>query len=279
MKIKKIHIILLLLLSISISISLTFIETLVTSEDLVVYDENKPTYNIGDLTRMPFFFEAPLLDKNAYNENKNKFIIDYINQSKIYQDSYPDSIFSNYIKLLDDKINKKESNIEIPDIELLQKATDIYYDNNKDRIDEFLNTINNDKTLFVHIRSGDKGNVDDLFINTLQTLESKYEKIVLLSGVHNSNSNINDGKNTLKDDLNKLLVNNKYMNNTNNPNTHLCFFRKCKNLLVHRGGFSQLGCILFNGDNLYYIHKLMKEHGNFNEIWNNHINTKNITYY
>jgi hypothetical protein len=200
------------------------IETLVSSEDLVVYDENKPTYNIGDLTRMPFFFETPLLDKNAYIENKNKFIIDYINQSKIYQDSYPDSIFSNYIKLLDDKINKKESNIEIPDIELLQKATDNYYDNNKARIDAFLNTINNDKTLFVHIRSGDKGNVDDLFINTLQTLESKYEKIVLLSGVHNTN--INDGKNTLKDDLNKLLVNNKYINNTNDPNIHLCFFRK-----------------------------------------------------
>lgn len=276
MKIKKIHIILILLFSISISL-IFIIEPLVSSEDLVVYDENKPTYNIGDLTRMPFFFETPLLDINVYIENKNKYIINYINQSKIYQDSYPDSIFSNYIKLLDEKINKKESNIEIPDIELLQKATDIYYDNNKARIDAFLNTINNDKTLFVHIRSGDKGNVDDLFIDTLQTLESKYEKIVLLSGVHNAD--INYGKNTLKDNLNKLLVNNKYINNTNDPNTHLCFFRKCKNLLVHKGGFSQLGCILFNGDNLYYIHKLMKQHGNFNEIWNNHINTKNITYF
>ena len=288
-KIKKTHIklmsillLLLLLLLLLFLMSLSSIETLVSSEDFVVHDENKLIYNIGDLTRMPFFFKTEHIDKKTYTKNKNKYMIDYINKYKIYHEYYPDSIFSNYINLLENKINEKKSNVEIPDIELLQKATDIYYDNNKTKIDKFFNTINNNKTLFVHVRSGDRGHVDDLFVNTLQTLESKYEKIIILSGVHNGNINVDHDKNTLKDDLNKLLVNNKYVNNYDNPDTHLCFFRKCKNLLVHKGGFSLLGCILFNGVNLYYITDLMKNVNgtdDFNETWKNHIKTKNITYF
>lgn len=38
---------------------------------------------------------------------------------------------------------------------------------------------------------------------------------------------------------------------TSEPDTHLCIMRNCKNLLVHKGGFSTLGALLFNGDNLY----------------------------
>jgi len=282
MKIKYIHFIIIILLLLILLSFFTFtiestIESLVTSDELQVYDENKPLYNIGDLTRMPFFFKKSILNRDEYYKDKQQYIIEYINNNKIYYDSYPNSIFSNYLKLLDEKTKVKESNIEIPNIELLQKATDIYYENNKGKIDEFFNTINNDKTLFVHIRSGDKGNIEDSFIKIVQTLENKYEKIVLLGGVHNSD--LDNGKKNLINDFNKLLINEKYINNMNDPDTHLCFFRKCKNLLVHKGGFSELGCILFNGDNLYYIYNLMTERdGEFNEIWYSYINTKNITY-
>lgn len=37
----------------------------------------------------------------------------------------------------------------------------------------------------------------------------------------------------------------------NSPDNHLWIMRNCKNLLVHKGGFSILGSLLFQGDNLY----------------------------
>ena len=43
----------------------------------------------------------------------------------------------------------------------------------------------------------------------------------------------------------------KIIFDTSEPDIHLCIMRRCKNLLVHRGGFSILGVILFNGYNLY----------------------------
>jgi hypothetical protein len=263
--------ILIFLFFISIILSSFVIESF-TTNDLVIHDTNKPTYNIGDLMLMYFYYDNNALDKPQYDNNKEDYFINYINKNKIYYDAYPNSIFSNYIKLLDEN---RKINIDLPNIKFIQNATDIFYNNNKENIDRFFNTINNEHTLFVHIRSGDKGVIDDSFINTVRTLEHKYEKIIIICGAHNVYND--EAKNTLINDINKIM-NDKYIINIDEPDYHLCYFRKCKNLLVCKGGFSGLGCILFNVNNLYYMPTIMNKNGIYNETWIKYINTKNITY-
>lgn len=245
----------------------------VTVNSISIFDEDKPLYNIGDLTRMPFYYEK--LDKQTYNENKTEYIVKYINSNKIYHQAYPQSIFSNYIKLLEEK---KIQDLELPDIYLLQQATDTFYENNKNKIDNFFNEINNEKTLFVHIRSGDKGIISDAFINAVKQIGSKYVNVVILYGIHNRD--IDNAKNTMIKNLEKFDdATSKYIFNNSEPDVHLCFFRKCKNLFVSRGGFSALGCVLFEGDNLYYMKDIMNEDGvNYNKEWYTYMNTKKIIY-
>lgn len=261
----------LLLLS-SLYLSLFSIEHFTTSE-LIIHDENKPTYNIGDLTLMYFYYGT--MDKPIYDDNKSKYIDEYIKTKKEYYDIYPNSIFSNYIKLLDEKVNVEKASVELPELELIQKATDMFYDKNKESVDSFFNAMNNERTLFVHLRSGDKGNLDDSFINAIQKLEQNYEKVIIICGSHNQQND--EHKNKLINDVNKIM-NEKYIININEPDHHLCYFRKCKHLLVCKGGFSALGCVLFNGDNLYYMSKMMNEHGEYNQTWIDFINKKKIIY-
>jgi hypothetical protein len=243
--------ILIIIFLISIIISSIFIENFNSSE-IVVYDENKPTYNIGDLMLMSTH-HGPWREK--YKENKDQFIIEYIDNNKKYYDSFPNSIFANYIKLLEEKSKIDLKSIELPNIELIQRATDQYYHENKNKINDFFNKINNEKTLFVHVRSGDKGHISDDFINTIHSLENEYEKIILLCGIHNETtySSKDDSKKNLTDDINKIIGENnqKYVANIDEPDVHLCYFRKCENLLLSHGGFTCLGAILFNGDKLY----------------------------
>lgn len=241
----------------SIIIASFFIENFDTNQ-IVVYDENKPMYNIGDLMLIPFY--KNLLDKENYNKNKDEYITNYINKSKnLYFDIFPNSIFVKYIKLLEEKSKINLKSIELPNIELIQKATDQYYDENKN-INEFFNLINNEKTLFIHVRSGDKGYIDKDFIDNIYLLENEYEKIILLCGIHNDtrySGSIDNSKKNLTDDINKIIgeKNQKYIVNIDNPDVHLCYFRKCKHLLISHGGFSCLGAILFEGDKLYITNR------------------------
>ena len=251
-------------------------QTVMSSDVLMIYDKDKPMYNIGYLVRMPYFYEGT--DKNNYLNNTHEFINGFLYRHHIYLETYSESIFSNYLRLLDEKVKREGVFIEFPNKQLLREATDIFYNKNKDIIDKFFSTINNDNTLFVHLRSGDKGEIEEHFINILQKLENKYEKIVIISGFHSTNLNEDESKSNLISDIYKI-VNEKYIINISFPDIHLCFFSRCKNLLVSKGGFSALGCILFNGDNLYYIPKVMEEISKYNDNWYKYLETnKNITF-
>jgi hypothetical protein len=43
----------------------------------------------------------------------------------------------------------------------------------------------------------------------------------------------------------------RFIFKNSNADMDLCMFRVCRNLLVHRGGYSLIGTLLFQGDNLY----------------------------
>ena len=77
----------------------------------------------------------------------------------------------------------------------------------------------------------------------------KIINIYILCGIHKGGrGDINESKQNLLNSINKIIENNhdKFKVLINEPDIHLSIFRKCKNLLLHRGGFSGLGYILFN---------------------------------
>lgn len=261
--------ILLIIIYFSIYFSLLYYNNF-ESKDIKIFDENKNTYNIGDLMLIPCLHDKnfePFQNK-CKNCSENNEI--YLIQNNEYFIKYPNSIFTNYLNL----IKQEKTKIKLPNINLIQKATDLYEKNISSDNLNFLN--DNIDSLFVHIRSGDKGNIENEFINIIKSFEIQYNKIIILCGIHNEifYNDIDNSIYKLTNDINIIIGENKdkYIIKINEPDIHLFFFRKCKNLLLHKTGFSALGSILFTGNNLY-ITKFMNIE-NYSEEWHNYQNSK-----
>ena len=136
--------------------------------------------------------------------------------------------------------------------------------------------MNDNKTLCIHLRSGDKGIVEDLYIEKINTLSDKYNKIIILTGIHSDQrfEKIDKSKSNLIKSLQKI-DNKKIEVCIDNPDNHLVMMRYCKNLLIHKGGFSILGSLIFNGNNLYYT-SLFEPHNNVEIV--DYVKSKNINY-
>ena len=117
-----------------------------------------------------------------------------------------------------------------------------------------MQTLQDDSALCVHLRSGDYGLVHDSFLRTLAHLSKQFAKIVVLSGVHCNGDEpfIAQNKARLNDGLDRIrtLVPHAVFD-FNHPDVHVCYMAKARNLLVHMGGFSILGTLVFSGKNLY----------------------------
>jgi hypothetical protein len=202
-----------------------------------IFDKNKPRYNIGDLLNMPSFFA---------NWNNNP----HANESAYYiynltADYYKGSILNIY-KTTRENEDLSES---IPNIDRLRLSVDTFKINNN-----INNTDINKNSLYIHLRSGDKGVVEPLFIRYIKYLSSKYQKIVILLGIHSDErkEKIVNSKKNLEISLNNIKNSDiEFTIDYNTPDNHLCIMRNCNNLLIHKGGFSILGSLLFKGENLY----------------------------
>ena len=121
-------------------------------------------------------------------------------------------------------------------------------------IHPMLQTLQDDSVLCVHVRSGDYGPVTNDFLRTIEHLSKQFAKMVVMSGVHcNGNEQfIALNKTKLNDSLNKIraLVPHAVFD-FNHPDVHVCYMAKARNLLVHTGGFSILGSLVFSGKRLY----------------------------
>jgi hypothetical protein len=136
-------------------------------------------------------------------------------------------------------------------------------------IHPMLQTLQNDSVLCVHVRSGDYGPMTDHFLRALVHLSKQFAKIVVLSGVH---SNGNDqfialNKTKLNHCLDKIraLVPHATFD-FNHPDVHVCYMARARNLLVHTGGFSILGTLVFSGKRLYVTSAFQPMEKN-NHLW------------
>ena len=121
-------------------------------------------------------------------------------------------------------------------------------------IHPMLQTLQDDSVLCVHLRSGDYGPVDDEFLNALARLSKQFAKIVVLSGVHCNGGEqfIAQNVERLRDSLARIrsIVPHAAFD-FNHPDIHVCYMARARNLLVHMGGFSILGSLVFAGKQLY----------------------------
>jgi hypothetical protein len=209
--------------------------------EIKIYDQTNNSniiggYNLGDLLNMPYYFAGWTNNPHqAYNLYKEA------------TPSFPNSILYYYSTL------RTDENEPIPNLQKIIDAIDMYINNNIDKLDNIINKVNDPNVLCIHLRSGDKGIIEDDFVNKINYLSSKYSKIIILTGVHSDQrfNNIENSKNNTIESINKLNNNDKIEINLEDADIHLCIMHKCKNLLLHKGGFSVLGSILFTGDNLY----------------------------
>ena len=240
MKYNKIITLLLVLLVVLFIQLLFYIENFDAS-DITTF--NKPTdseldiaYNIGDIFNMPALYGIWQMQPHARYDYYKKCTTHFKN-----------TIINNYDNL---RIDESEP---IPNIDKIQKSVDKYIVDNTDlSLNRILSKVDNNDTLCIHLRGGDM-HVESEFIDVINNISKYYLNVILLTGIHSGSSgfpNINDYKQQIADNINK--INNKNIEvNIDAPDNHLCIFRKCKNLLVHKGGFSVLGTILFTGNNLY----------------------------
>ena len=121
-------------------------------------------------------------------------------------------------------------------------------------IQAILQTLQDDSVLCVHVRSGDYGPVTDDFLRTLVHLSKQFPKIIVLSGVHCNGDQkfIEQNKAKLSQCLDKIrAIIPRAIFDFNHPDAHVCYMARARNLLVHTGGFSILGSLVFSGKNLY----------------------------
>ena len=233
--------------------------------NIPIYDNSKNinsnVYNIGDILNIPSFWAG--WEKNPHNNDGGY---------KLYLDSakqFPNSILYYYSKL---RTNNTEP---IPNINKLEKAVDLYINNNN--LNDLINKVNNINVLCIHLRSGDKGIVENEYIEKINILVNKYNKIIILCGIHTDQrfENYDTSKFNLIKSLQKINKNKNIEIYLDIPDNHLVMMRNAKNLLIHKGGFSTFGSVIFNGDNLYYTELFEAQH---NDEIIEHIKNKNINF-
>ena len=108
-----------------------------------------------------------------------------------------------------------------------------------------------DTTIVIHLRSGDKGSNMPNYINALKMISNKFKDFLVCSGIHYKSETANENLNNSINQLLQVIPNALFI--PGSPDEHIALMAESKNLLLHRGGFSILAAILSNQNtNLYY---------------------------
>jgi hypothetical protein len=207
-----------------------------------IYDKDKPIYNIGDLMDMPYYWYPDWCKEYDTPEKVDEYHASILEKSK----QYPNSILYNYY------MSNPFDNHEIrPNVEKIRSAVDKYIQDNHDTLSQIKNTIEDDKTLTIHVRSGDKGVIEEEYKKNIKDISKEYDNVIILSGIH-SDGNIEDSKKNLDESLKSIDIKDKnVIFHLDEPDIHLSIMRMSSNLLLHKGGFSILGGLLFQKNKLY----------------------------
>lgn len=233
------------------------LQDIVITDKIIKDDHRNAGYNIGDLLNMPYLHNiwnnCPHADNNI------------LERAILLSKHYPDSILNYYYS----SRNNEES---IPNINRIINSVEKFKKNNISQLNNIISIVKDPKCCCVHVRNGDVI-TENNFIKTIIYLSYKFDKIILLSGIHMDNlcKNDNAKKINFLNTMNSILMhkNNIYIY-IENPDIHISIMSEASNLLLHKGGFSCLGSIVSTGnlfvtDYFTYIH---------NANWLSHVNKK-----
>ena len=221
-------------------------------------------YNLGDILNMPVFWA-------------NWSFFQSLADLTTVASQLPQSIAGRYYNHRSDGIGPVTDDPCMPHRPRLLRAVDEYIADNPE-IHPMLQTLQDDAVLCVHLRSGDYGPIDDTFLNAIVQLSKQFATIVVLSGVHcNGNERfVADNIARLRCSLERiraLVPHAEFV--FNHPDVHVCCMAKARNLLVHMGGFSIIGSLVFSGQMLYLTNLFQPVHA---QMWHDlHIPHKNIS--
>jgi hypothetical protein len=208
------------------------------SLDVPIYDKPDALYNLGDILNMPHYWK------------ENFPLIKYSRFKDVVTNNYKGSIGDIYY-------STRPDDEDIPNENRICQSVDEYINRNGNKFKDLIDKVSNPENLTVHIRSGDKGVIEDLIVDSIKGISANYKQLIILSGVHsdlNHTDSLDDSKNKLSQSLNKIkngMDNNKIIFDFSEADIHLSLMRKSSNLYIHKGGFSILGSIVFQGNNLY----------------------------
>ena len=220
------------------------LKRIIYPQDLIIYDEHvdltkdtrKAGYNIGDLLHIPTLANTP-----NFRERDGR--------QQAISEIYDGSIFSNYW-------NSRPENESIPNIPRIKESVDTFVESSRNKYNDIYDLAKNDKTLCVHIRSGDLDVTMD-YIEVIKEMSKKYETVIILGGVH-FDQVFRSRENKIRAFIHQsnliLQQNHNIYAFLDKPDVHIAIMSQAANLLVHYGGFSAIGAIVCDG-NVFSTHR------------------------
>jgi len=230
--------------------------TPINESNIVVF---KNVYALGDLLLIPKIYG----NYTEYHEHPR-----YRANISVYRNS----ILSIYEGLRTDKTEY------IPNINKIQQSVDIFIQRNSSIqiMKNILEFVKRDDVLCVHLRSGDYGDVEEEYKEIIKKLQKEYQYVIIMCGAHHDHQHdiIIKSVNSLFNEINNIYV------SIEDPDTHMAMFSCCKNLLLHKNGFTVLAAFVFTGNKLYISNKIFNKNYDFskedgNQMWIDYIKPGN----
>ena len=117
-----------------------------------------------------------------------------------------------------------------------------------------INACLGEDVLLVHIRSGDKGQIENSYLSAIVSKSKNFKNTIVIGGIHSDerSESLKNSKQNLRSDVSSLqekITNLEFYENS--PDAHIYMMQQASHLLVHKGGFSALGALLNEGGNVY----------------------------
>lgn len=220
-------------------------------------------YNIGDIFNMPSYLLG-----GKYPRNGREYSTTVGRAAAI---KYPHSIIGIYgllenhekcYTLLVNNITQNRKPCAIfPNVRVLKQAVTVWGMMNPTKSREIHARLGED-VLVVHIRSGDKGQMEDVYADAIVSHSKKFKKTMVIGGIHSDERrlDLNKSRENLASDISSLegkIINLEFFKE--HPDAHLYTMQKASHLLLHKGGFSALGALLNEGGNVYVTEVFKKK--------------------
>ena len=94
--------------------------------------------------------------------------------------------------------------------------------------------------LLVHIRSGDKGQIENSYLSAIVSKSKNFKNTIVIGGIHSDerSESLKNSKQNLRSDVSSLqekITNLEFYENS--PDAHIYMMQQASHLLVHKGGF------------------------------------------